>query len=234
MPDLQSDISGWRQAGIDIEVVAGQVKTLEVGFADLKNQFTTLQRDVQAGFSQQAASFSAQMANLAEKIERQGNVFNASNRTSITTFLTTTATVASVLGAFGWAIIRPITDGQEDTARILGKLSEQAVHKEDFRIYAADTGNWIGNLRDRLRTDEDNAVSQRQISELKERLDERYKITEDAVNRDTARVERRTDDLDLQLVKRPEIEAAEKAIGERIDALSARNNAMQLQIDKGR
>jgi hypothetical protein len=225
---MSENAEAWRQAHIDIEVVAGKVNTLETGFSELK-------RDVQVGFSQQASTFSAQLIALGEKIERQGSAYAASRNTSISGVLITACSVAGVMltiiGAFGYVTIGPMFKFEDDIASQMRKTEDASVRRDDFRDFAKTSEAWSVSLRDRLRSDEDNAVSQRQIAELKDRFDERYKITSEDEREKFARLESQVTAIDGNLVKRPEIEAANHAQDERITTLSTRMNAIQAQID---
>lgn len=118
------------------------------------------------------------------------------------------------------------------------KLSDIMVRKDDFRDYAKKIDVNISTIADRQRDDElkavreeeisdlkyrqrrieDEYVDERQLSEFKGRVDERYKSAVDSNNETIRRLENRIDMIDAQLVKRPEIEAENRALSEKVDS----------------
>ena len=148
----------------------------------------------------------------------------------------------TILGTVFVQAMQPVNGTLERHDHEIAHISENALRKDDyFRAHDAlqrevkemneKDERWIASLRDRLRDDEDHAITQRQFSELKERLDERYKITEAYAKAADESAASRITALDAQVVKRPEIEAANHSQDERITALSTRMNAIQAQVD---
>jgi hypothetical protein len=221
----------WQQAHIDIEVVAGRVTGLEANLSELKNQVGSMARDVQAGFANQANVTSLQMRDLGVEIKAQGAAFAASRQTNIASFLQTSATVAGVLGAFGWAFISPLIKEQDATAVALQAATATMATRHDADAYEAAQTSWTLRLAQRLQLDEDGAVTQRQLADLAKRVDDRYNDGATAVEKRLERDESVTTAIEAQQVKRPEIEAAARSMDQRIDALSARANTVQEQVD---
>ena len=128
-------------------------------------------------------------------------------------------------GVFAQAIA-PINADLGRHEREIGHIVDNAVSRVDYQRDADKNERWSGSLRDRL----EDKVGQRQFAELKERLDERYRITEDYNKSSLARLEKRIDTLDLELVKRPEIEAANHAQDGRIDSVANGLHMVQEQL----
>lgn len=114
-------------------------------------------------------------------------------------------------------------DHIDKLADTVGKMSHAVVWRDDFHDYAKQTSADMQRLADRERSDQDAAdAAMRTLTAIVARLDERTKINHEDEVRADDRMLMRVDSIDLQQVKRPEIEAANRALGERIDELSKR------------
>jgi hypothetical protein len=156
--------------------------------------------------------------------------------------------VAGMVGIFslgGGAVtmlLSPINLSIERHEHGITHIAESAINREDYVRDRGETERWISSVRDRLRSDEDVAVSQRELGELEKRVDERYKITTEFITETVRRghdsnkeliaeLDKHIAAIDIQQVKRPEIEAANHSQDDRITTLSTRMNTIQAQID---
>lgn len=201
---------GWtEQTHADFSGLNARVTGLEVGF-------DKLQTSTNLGFD-----------NLGKKID----AIASSRSTPITTFLATSASVAGVLilmiGSFFWAVILPISTTQHETVADLKAVTLQSVSVSVYNKDQAELNQWYSNLRTDLHNDEASAVNQHQISELKDRLDERYNITEKFNEKELERISKRIEDIDASLIKRPEIASATTALNDRIKELEIELNELR-------
>lgn len=148
------------------------------------------------------------------------------------------AVVVSVIIGLGAAVITPMNSKMSETASSLAKISEIMVRKDDSLAADNKLGNWLIKFSDRQREDEEKAVRQvdiddlkyrqrriedeyvtgKQLAEMSTRVDERYRGTLDSVNAVIRRLEDRTDAIDGSLVKRPEILALNQSLKEAIES----------------
>ena len=150
--------------------------------------------------------------------------------------------IFSVGGGAVTMLLSPVNGSIERHEHIITHIAESAINRDDYIRDRGETERWISSVRDRLRSDEDVAVSQKQLGELEKRLDERYKITTEFITETIKRghesnkeliseLEKHIATIDAQQVKRPEIEAANHSQDDRIATLSIRMNTIQTQID---
>jgi hypothetical protein len=226
VPDKTS--TDWRQQQHDdFGAISARVASTERGIVALDGRLEAFGRDTTARFN----SISQSISDVFDKLSIKIDAVNTSSVASRSTNWGTICAAAGVVLAFGTAIIVPIMSDLKDVSAQLQKVSEESVKKDDFREYHDDTAKWLTSQRDRLRTDEDSAVSQRQLEELKERQDERYRITEDANKTLFSRTMERLDALDAQLVKRPELQAIHDDDTTRINTLADGLHDLQSQIE---
>src|SRR5277367_6206953 len=145
---VTTDTRNWDRAHSDIEVVKSRMTSLENSFI----------------------GFGEQLRDISKRLDAKP--------TDIWKIVGGIVGILALVGAFLYQGKAYIDSTLERHDREIGRIIETAVTRDDFREYKHETNEWLANLRDRLRLDEDNAVSQRQITELKDRLDERYRITE--------------------------------------------------------
>ncbi|MDE2106274.1 MAG: hypothetical protein KGL39_54140 [Patescibacteria group bacterium] len=115
---------------------------------------------------------------------------------------------------------------------VISKMAGEVEWKTDVRDYERQARIEAQRLADRQRADEGAAdASFRTIIENVARLDERTKIAHEDEMRAADRMQTRVDSIDLQLVKRPEIEAANHALGDRIDEIEKREGDTRTQLE---
>lgn len=218
MADVTGNGNGLHEAHINIEALSGKVGSLETSLNENRTQFFQFQNEVRASFASQGTSFAAQLNSLGDKIEKQGRESASSRQFSVSNFLTVSASVGGFLAIIGGALFYPIETTQTAIAQDLKETIKSYLSKEDYnKVHDRDTKesedartaayNWISKVQARQQLDEDNAVTQRQMIELKDKLDERYV----EVNEHMKAIVTRVETMDAQLVKRPEIGAGNEA-----------------------
>lgn len=143
----------------------------------------------------------------------------------------------------------------ENLTAKLDKIGDSATRHDDFMVAIKNMSDWAGKLSDRQRDDELNAVrkedvedlryrqrriedgyvTEKQLAELKDRVDERYRTAMEMTVERLNRLDTRTDTIDGSLVKRPEIAAKDAAILDKIDsavsALGARLDGLGAHLN---
>jgi polyhydroxyalkanoate synthesis regulator phasin len=183
-------------------------------------------------FSSLANSFQSQMQGIAAKIDGQQAAYAASKNTNWPALIGAGATALTVIGGFFFSQMQPINNDISRHEREITHIAVTAASKDDLRAFKETEDDWNKSLRDRLRADEDGAVSQRQIKEVTERLDEHNRITEQGADARIDALSRRVEAIDSTIVKRPEIAALLENETSRIDALVARITEMQRQVSE--
>lgn len=192
--------NGLHEAHINIEALSGRVESFGASLNETRAQFNGFQSEVRESFR-----------TLGDKIA-------ASGQFSVSNFLTVSASVGGFLAIIGGALFWPIVTTQTEIAKDLKEAIKSSITREDYNKdhdrnakevedQRTATYNWIAKVQARQQSDEDGAVTQRQISELKDKLDERYVEVNDRIKAVITRVET----MDANLVKRPEISAANDA-----------------------
>lgn len=185
----RQNTSNWDQARSDINVLAQRVTGIENGLASL----------------------SSDLRLVSTKLDAKP-----------TNWLSVAAAAAAVLSVVGGFLLQgkqPIDTALDRHDREITKIVDTAVDKDDFREFKRESSNWNLSLRDRLRSDEDNAVTQRQITELEARLDEHHRLVEGSTSQILTDLKARVDAIDGQLIKRPEIQSIVDGINSRINSI---------------
>ena len=211
--------SNSNQLHIDLGALAQRVTGTENAIVNLSNQFTDLSN-----------SFSSQMRDLGNKIDIQQANFNKDRATNWTGFTQASMAVVGVVIALIGAIMWPQITG-------LAKIEALVEKMQDTYVRVSDMNASSEILRERL-TKFDSAISTLFSDKIGVREHEEFKTRiirefgeEVAVRKESdSRVDQALRDLDSQLVKRPEINAANQALGARLDALSARYDVLQKQL----
>lgn len=234
---MNDDRVDWGEGGPSRDALDARLRATERGYNELGRRLDGL-----VGMVTDVAK------DLSAKIERLAT-YTASRPTNWYAFYGAAFALGSLALGIGVAVVAPInSDISKNAAHIdktldaLATVEDKVEWKSDFRDYVRQSDEWMTALRDRQRTDEDrDAANLKQLAEDIGRLDERTKINHENAVRDSARLQTQIDATDLQLVKRPEIEAANRAESDarassiantnaRIDALSARINGVQTDI----
>lgn len=237
--------NGLHEAHINIEALSGRVESFGTSLTETRNQFNSFQNEVRASLDRQSAQTFAQIKDLGDKIEKQGRESAVSRQFSVSNFLTVSVSVGGFLAIIGGALFYPFVTQQsrieqsiEKTNEVIARINDAVVKKDDFREYVdsaskeADkreaTGNiWISKVQSRLQLDEDGAVTQRQMLELKDKLDERYSEADKHWGEVGDKIKALTDRvvvLDASLVKRPEIQAGNDAQDKLVSELNQTSN----------
>lgn len=219
LPDRRTP-NPWDQTHVDIGALAQRVTGTEKAIENLSNQFSSL-----------ANSFQNQMAAIGSKIDAQQSAYAASKNTNWPALISAGAVTLTVIGGFFFSQMQPINNDLARHERENSHIAATAVAKDDFKNYIDSTSKWIESLRDRLRADEDGAVTQRQIKELVDRLDDHNRLTESSDAQQIARLEKQLDSVDANQIKRPEISALLATAEERISTLSIRMNEIQSELN---
>lgn len=164
------------------------------------------------GIESALVGFGSQLQDIRKQLE--------SKPTDVWKIIGGVVTVISLIGGFLLVGKQPYDEGLARHDREIGHLVDTAVNRTDYLRDREGEAEWNRNLRDRLRADEDNGVTQRQISELKERIDERYRITEKSNDEKIVRVEKHIDSIDEQLIKRPEINSIVSGLDGRVNSVN--------------
>src|SRR5271156_3250710 len=135
---VTTDTRNWDRAHSDIEVVKSRMTSLENSFI----------------------GFGEQLRDIGKRLD--------SKPTDIWKIVGGIVGILALVGAFLYQGKAYIDGTLERHDREIGRITETAVSKEDFRQHSQESDSWLASLRDRLRSDEDNAVTQRQINELKD------------------------------------------------------------------
>lgn len=210
--------NGLHEAHINIEALSGEVNFLKNSQVEDRARATAFQAETRQNFDRISQQFSTAYSSLGDKIEKQGRESATSRQFSVSNFLTVSASVGGFLAIIGGALFWPIVTTQSEIARDLKETIKSSMTREDYNKdhdrnakEAEDTRaalyNWISKVQSRQQSDEDGAVTQRQVAELKDKLDERYVEVNDRMKSIVTRVET----MDANLVKRPEIQAANDA-----------------------
>jgi chromosome segregation ATPase len=173
----------------------------------------------------------AALALLSDKIGLQQTTWAQSRNTNWYAFATAACALFVVAGGFLVSMKAPIDEKLMRLEAGVIRIEETAVYKDDYKDYRVETAGWIASLRDRLGVLAADSVSQRQLGEISQRLDQRDAQEQTNFSVLRTRIDKEIDTIEGALVKRPEIEAANKTAAERVDALSSRLNDLQKEIE---
>ena len=216
-----------RQTHVDLGALSQRVTGTEKAIGDMSAAIASLRQETATQINSVAENLSRQIGDVGKAVSEQGRSFSASRSTNWTTFAGAAAGVIGVMVAIGSQALSPIygTQGRhEDEIREIYRTSvtkdaeQQDVQRAILRMNKID---------DRI----DTKVGRNEYDELKDRLNERYAITHEQTLRDVTRLDKSIDQVDANLIKRPEIQALVDNLGNRIDALS--RNAEDLRRDFG-
>lgn len=244
---MADPISFEERSHADFGALQQRVLGTETGLRDLSTAFVALRSDLERQIGSLGSSLASQISDISK-------AFSDSSRPNLGAMATIGLGAVGILITIGTLALSPTSSNVDKLAATVSKsvdglssdikaLAEMSVRREDFRDFRASTNTWITHIRDQQESDEKASVTQRQIDDLKTANDERYRITVEWVKAQLARDESIVAAIDSQLVKRPEIEAANhaqddkvaqmaSALGQRIELLSTRANVMQTQLDQ--
>lgn len=148
-----------------------------------------------------------------------------------------------------------------DITKGIEAVVQSSVRRDDYASQMKQVSDWMSKQSDRIRDDElkavrpeevedlkwrqrhieDNYVTEKQLNELKARVDERYQTASGNIDQRLNRLEQRADTTDSWIIKRPEVEGYLKAVNDRITsdkvteddritAISIRMNEIQNQF----
>lgn len=187
--------------GSTLAGISTRVTSIEKGFDSLREDFGRL-----------GDNLARQIENIATTVRGRGTNWGAIG--------TIGGVVVGALLTMGTQALQPLYKDVDRHDAAIELIKSNAYTKADASVD-------LSTVRDRFARDEketehqiDQKVALAQFSEFKEGV-----LTE------IKDLKTRTDAIDSNLVKRPEIEAQHRTADQRSDALSARANTMQAQID---
>jgi hypothetical protein len=198
----------------DLGALRERVSNAERGIDNVSDQVATLQRDTARQIENLQTSLSSQIRDVSSS-------FAASRSTNWGTI------IAAVMGVvvLGGAVLTPIMSDIGKTAEALEKLSDKTVTKDVFQRGQDDQNNWLANLRDRTRADEELISTARiEFARFEGRTIEQH----ETFLKEHALLIAHVDALDGNLIKRPEIEAA---LGSARELTTLTNSAMSARVD---
>ena len=204
------------QIHIDLGALAQRVTGTENAIANLSNQFTDLSN-----------SFSSQMRDLGKKLDGQNDAFAASRATNWPVLLSAVGVVIMLVGAVLW----PQMEGLAKVETLLGKMQDTYVRVSDLNASSEILRGRLTKLDSLAETLDAAKLGIREHEEFKTRINGELAQETSARKEANLRTEQALRDLDAQLVKRPEINAANKTTDDRIDALSVHCDALQKQVN---
>jgi chromosome segregation ATPase len=213
----------WEQAHIDIGALAQRVTGLEGGVADIRVAISELSRKLDG----KPTNWYGVIGGVVSMLALIGTVF-AQAIAPINTDLTRHERDISRITETALSK-EDYYRAHETLVKQVKDLSENAL--EQIKEQDAREDKWVSSIQDRLRADEDGSVSQRQISDLRANLDERYRITQEADKQWFERIMNRVDTIDAQLVKRPELQQAQESMTARINIIGNSLHEIQAQIE---
>lgn len=187
---------------ISLDGLAARVTATERQIAAVAEQVGNLARETTAQNTNLGNRFTAELNAIGAKIDRQNENFGASRATNWQSL----AAIAGVLLSIGGIVVSQLNSNISRNDVAIGVIeSERFTHRDGVEMAAGFT-HWI----DKVQTDK---VGREEYAEALSDLKQRVAAIEGMI------------------VKRPEIEAAQHAMDQRIDALSTRDNGIQAQID---
>jgi hypothetical protein len=195
-----------------------KVDELSVKFGELSSQ-------VSQQFGAMRSEVSRDIEIIGGKIDRQLTAGRANWTAIIASAVGIGGLLVSVFVVVGSMSLSPIRENQSDFKQAVQRLYDETLNKADFRDYVAGTDRWLGSLRDRLQTLPQEYVSQRQLTELKERFDERYQITTKFHDQRLDHEDARIGDLSANTPRRAEMTTA-------VDTLSARETSIIASLNE--
>lgn len=188
-------------SGYSFAGISTRVGAIEKGFDDLKVDFHGLRQDI-----------TNQIRDLAAAVRGRGTNWGAIG--------TIGGVVVGALLTMGTQALQPLYKDVDRHDSSIERIKATGYTKQD----AASDLDTVRRRMDRDETENahriDQMVSLAQFVEFKE-----------SVLRDMGYLKVQTDTIDNNLIKRPEIEAQHRTEDQRYDALSARSNAIQAQLD---
>ena len=95
---------------------------------------------------------------------------------------------------FGQAIA-PMNYNIDRHEREIAHIAETSINREDYLRDRAENERWLASLRDRMRSDEDNAVTRREIDALSHTLNDATAARDKVLDAAIARVDKEIDNL---------------------------------------
>jgi len=186
---------------------------------------------IENAFSSFADSVSSQIRDLGTKIDAQGTSFAASRSTNWTSFISATAAVVAVLITIGGAIIWPLISDLNKVSATVSKIQDNYAKTADVITAMDRNRDRIARLEANITALDTAKIDVREHEEFKTRIDAGLRDETSARKETGLAIERALRELDSQLVKRPEIEASNKALGQRIDVMATHYDALQKQVN---
>lgn len=181
---------------------------------------------MEASFSGFADSISTQIRDLGRKFDQQQESFNAAKRTDWSSIWQASAVVIALVGAILW----PQITGLNKLTDLVEKMQNTYVRVSDLQASSEILRGRIAQQDSLLAILDASKIGVREHEEFKARMD-RELAGEISARKDAySHIDQSLRDLDGQLVKRPEISAANKVLGERLDSLSAHYDSLQKQM----
>jgi hypothetical protein len=205
---------GWFEHHNDMGALRERVSGAERAIASLGEQVANNQRDT-----------AQQLENLQQSLSLQIRDISASFAASRSTNWGTIIAAVGVVIVLGGAVLTPIMSDIGKTADTLEKLSDRAVRKDVFQRDQDEQNAWMASLRDRVRVDEDMLSAARiDMARYEGLATERH----ETFLREHAALIARVDNIDANLIKRPEIDAA---LGSARELTTLTNAALTNRID---
>ena len=133
---------GWQQAHVDIGALAQRVTGLEAGMQQIQGA----------------------IGDLSKKLDAKP--------TNWVGLISVLAAVLTVIGGAIAMLMSPINGDLSRHEREIARLGETLVGREEYKQHHEELARWLENLRDRVRADEDLAVTRREFDALAKRVDD--------------------------------------------------------------
>ena len=166
----------WRSG--DLGALSERVTGTERQISDLANVVDRME-----------TGLSTQIRELATVVQNQSSAFASARATNWPAVLATGAAILGVAVIIGGSTLSPIYRSIDTLLLDTRALDKDTVSKLDYKETTDLVSRLVETLRDRVKTDEDNSVSQRQHGELIARLDERDRMEQDDYKAFQGRVE---------------------------------------------
>ena len=144
--------------------------------------------------------------------------------TKPTNWIGVISALVAVLAVVGGAIaflIAPINDSLSRHERALEHVSTTALSRPEYTEHHQELERWITNLRDRMRADEDVAVTRRDVDAIMKRIDEEVATRIRNDSEVLAHLGKDVDRLSATSVTRAEMDADSRRTDERINTLGS-------------
>lgn len=226
----------------------GGYGTLETKVSNLDDKFESLSRTTQAQIIETRADTRLQIDQVRREVSDQFKGVNSliaglsadikeqikGGRTQWTPVLSTVGVMAGILisgvVAVGHMAFQPVIENAQRQELLLEKLADADAKKVSTDVYIAGlAAQQARNLQ--LQKDVDDLGKEVHTALIAQAYINGAKEAEHvAMQRDIDRNWQRTDTIDSQLVKRPELDKEDTHNEQRFDALSARANALELWL----